>query len=270
MQGSHAEAGLAKKLFGDCAISKSVKQFGKHGVQHWEVSAGKSPDALAEVRARLPGHYRSPVQIQADLGRLGAAKTSAALQLKLPTRPNARSGDLGEMLAVEFIEEQHQFQVPLRKLRYRDDRNLALRGDDVLGFRVNQKGVLEALKTEAKSTKKLTATTIKAAVTGLESDGGRPKYHAAFFVSDRLRESDDPVKVKLGEQIHDELVGRKLPVSRTFQLLFAVRGGGKDDCVEAAVNTLPLKAPYRTVCVVTLPDHQGFIAEVFKGPFKFA
>lgn len=259
----------ASKIFGTVASQKSSKAFGAHSVTRWEISGAARPKAVAEIRTRLPAHYRSPSLIQSDIRRLGGERTAQALELKLPTRLNARSGDLGEMLAVEFIEETLSFIVPLRKLRYRDDRNLALRGDDVLAFR-HHKGNLEALKTEAKSAKILSLTTVKSAMKGLDSDGGRPKYHAAFFVSDRLRESGNAADITLGEQIHDNLVGRRIPLSRTYQLLFTVRGGGADSALDAAVTALPKLPPQRTVCALTVADHGDFVTQIFTGPFKLA
>ena len=262
-------AGKPATIFGTIAAEKSNTAFGAHSVTHWEVLGAKRLAAIAEIRDRLPGHYRSAALIKSDIKRLGGTKTAQALELKLPTRPNARSGDLGEMLAVEFIEETTSFSVPLRKLRYRDDRNLALRGDDVLAFRT-RKGSFEVLKTEAKSAKILGAFTVKAATLGLGSDGGRPKYHAAFFVADRLRESGNAAQIVLGETIHDHLVGRKIPLSRTYRLLFVVRGGGGDAALNTAVSSLSSMPPHRAVCALTVSDHKDFVAKVFTGPFKLA
>ncbi len=40
---------------------------------------------------------------------------------------------MGEILATEFIEFQTEFRIPVRRLRYKDGREMALRGDDFLG-----------------------------------------------------------------------------------------------------------------------------------------
>jgi hypothetical protein len=61
------------------------------------------------------------------------------------------SGELGEILATELVEEMMDYEVPVRRLRYKDGREMALRGDDFIGIRVNAAGNLHLLKGESKS-----------------------------------------------------------------------------------------------------------------------
>ena len=51
----------------------------------------------------------------------------------MPQTSRSRSGDLGEILATELVEEEIGLRVPVRRLRYKDGRNMAMRGDDFIG-----------------------------------------------------------------------------------------------------------------------------------------
>jgi hypothetical protein len=80
----------------------------------------------------------------------GYPKAAAVIRGLLPTSKRIRSGDLGEILATEYVETITPFAVPLRKLRYKDDGNLAMRGNDVIGIqKVGRR--YRVLKVEAKS-----------------------------------------------------------------------------------------------------------------------
>ena len=49
----------------------------------------------------------------------------------MPQTPKGLSGDLGEISSrPELVEEELGLRVPVRRLRYKDDRNMAMRGDD--------------------------------------------------------------------------------------------------------------------------------------------
>jgi uncharacterized protein DUF1837 len=111
-------------------------------------------DAVAQKNAVeiLPDHYASCEKVANILERLGKDAAAEYLRNKLPTKPSLRSGDLGEILATEYIQERTDFSAPVKRLRWRDHRELAMRGDDVIGIRpsANERPI-NFLKVEAKS-----------------------------------------------------------------------------------------------------------------------
>ena len=72
------------------------------------------------------------------LERLGKPAAAEKLRIKLPQVTKIRSGDIGEILTTDYIDEETVFSVPIKKLRWKDHRNMAMRGDDVIGVLVNQ------------------------------------------------------------------------------------------------------------------------------------
>lgn len=161
----------------------------------------------------LPDYYADPQSIAGTLARLG--KTAAALKIltKIPEVKKIRSGDIGEILTSDYIEESTEYTVPIRKLRWRDHRNMAMRGDDVIGIIVDQQlQTIKFLKAEAKANKALSWTVLQDARAELDLNDGFPAPHALQFVAERLREignkelSDLIEKVQLAEGIRSNQV----------------------------------------------------------------
>ena len=127
------------------------------------------------------------------LARLGKPAAAALIEGKLPTTKAIRSGDLGEIYATEWIDAHSGgYRAPIKRLRWKDHRNMAMRGDDVIGILQDaQSQRLHFLKTEAKSRAALTAQVLTEARAGLDKDGGLPSAHALSFISARLLELDN-------------------------------------------------------------------------------
>jgi hypothetical protein len=146
--------------------------------------------AIAATAGVVPNHYASEERLAQILARLGKTQSAKFIQDLLPQSKSIRSGDLGEILATEYIVEQTDYAVPIRRLRWKDHRNMAMRGDDVLGIACNKNtGRAEFLKVEAKSRVMLTAAVLKDARAALDKDDGLPSAHALSFIATRLAES---------------------------------------------------------------------------------
>jgi hypothetical protein len=152
--------------------------------------AASLPTGIQVTAAIVPGHYASEEQVARALARLGKPAAAALIQGKLPTTKAIRSGDLGEIYATEWIDAHSGgYRAPIKRLRWKDHRNMAMRGDVVIGILQDaQTQRLQFLKTEAKSRATLTAQVLTEARAGLDKDGGLPSAHALSFISARLLE----------------------------------------------------------------------------------
>jgi Cap4 SAVED domain len=65
----------------------------------------------------------------------GFAKTLAYIRNKMPSAKRVRSGDFGEILATVYIDQCTEYRIPIKRLRWKDDRNTTMRGDDVIGIK---------------------------------------------------------------------------------------------------------------------------------------
>ena len=165
-------------------------QAGAHGLQILTARQDDLPFAQDALAAAVPSHYASAERIARILERFGKTAAAAFIREKLPETKSIRSGDLGEILATEYIGEQTSYLVPIKRLRWKDHRNMAMRGEDVIGiYRQPGPRPLRFLKTEAKSRANLVASVIAEARAALDKDNGLPSAHALAFVSERLMET---------------------------------------------------------------------------------
>ncbi len=184
--------------------------------------------------AIVPEHYAAEEQISRILARLGKPAAAEFIRGKLPTTKSIRSGDLGEILATEFIAAQTGYSVPIKRLRWKDHRNMAMRGDDVIGIAQDQAtGRLQFLKTEAKSRAALSGGVVTQARAGLDKDGGLPSAHALSFMSARLLELGNAA---FADAIDDAQLKLGIPAQSVRHLLFTFSGNAPDAHLTASLQ----------------------------------
>lgn len=218
-------------------------------------------DDLAKT---IRSHYDRLERIAEDVDRLGYMVAAKILSEAMPQTEKGRSGDLGEILATELVEEEIGLRVPVRRLRYKDGRNMAMRGDDFIGAGYGgDDEKLWLLKGEAKSNKKLGKSTVTSARKVLDRDDGRCTPDSLLFIANRLLESNDPDDNALGRDLRDEVGLKSLRADRIDHMLFTLSGNGphaslKDDFDAAGTN----RDHY--VVNIHVEDHQDFIAAMYQ------
>lgn len=209
-------------------------QVGSHSLRVLTGRPANLQNACQGIAAIVPNHYSSEEQAARVLERLGKPAAAEFIRQKLPTSKQIRSGDLGEILATEYITEQTPYEVPIKRLRWRDHRNMAMRGDDVIGFeRDPGTGRLRFLKTEAKSRVTLAAGVVAKARNGLDRDSGLPSAHALSFVSARLLELGNTT---LADAIDDAQLKHGIPLQSVKHLTFAFSGNDPAAYLQSMLN----------------------------------
>ncbi|MCV5197406.1 DUF1837 domain-containing protein, partial [Escherichia coli] len=104
----------------------------------------------------------------------GKPGLAAYIAGKLPETKQIRSGDLGEIFATEWINARSNgYKTPIKRLRWKDHRNMSMRGEDVIGIYIDQSSQqLFFLKTEAKSRAKMTGEVVSEARDNLNKEQG--------------------------------------------------------------------------------------------------
>jgi len=102
---------------------------------------------LSALKELLAAHFVGEATIVQAGGYPKAAKIIAN---SLPSNKKTRSGDLGELLATEYINSETRYVVPIKKLRWKSDREMPMHGNDVIGIDPKAKPIA-VLKTECKS-----------------------------------------------------------------------------------------------------------------------
>lgn len=120
--------------FDDWCLSTD-EPIGNHFRRVMTAQAASIPNGIQATVAVMPGYYASEEQMARALARLGKPAAAALIQGKLPTTKAIRSGDLGEIYAAEWINAHSGgYRAPIHRLRWKDHRNMAMRGDDVIGI----------------------------------------------------------------------------------------------------------------------------------------
>lgn len=192
----------------------------------------------------------------------GYEKASKVIQNALPSTKIGRSGDLGEILATEFVAQETEYEIPIRRLRFKDDRQMAMRGDDVLGFVFGDTPV-RILKAESKSRKQLSASVLKAACDGLCRHRGRPNPSTLSFISRRLREAE---RHDLAEQI-ENLQSIDIKVSALEHLIFTLSGNAPGELLAGRAAS-PIKGIKRILAGCHISDHPQFVKSIFDAVVK--
>jgi HamA len=177
--------------FEDWTVSEDHDQNG-YGINILKIT--NDDEAVRQLASIVPTHFAS--QYATILARLGKPHAAAYLSRKLPTSKSIMSGDLGEIIATEYINSETDFETPIKRLRWKDHRNMSMRGDDAIGIFFPEDNIKDIafLKVEAKSRQALSQGVVNTAREALESHEGRPSPHSLGFVADRLYEMEEEEK----------------------------------------------------------------------------
>jgi hypothetical protein len=233
---------------------------GAHALTILSGDAARIDIGVGATAAIIPEHYAAEEQISRILARLGKPAAAEFIRAKLPTTKSIRSGDLGEILATEFIAAHTGYGVPIKRLRWKDHRNMAMRGDDVIGVaRDAATGRLQFLKAESKSRVALSGGVVAQARAGLDKDGGLPSPHALSFMSARLLELGESA---LADAIDDAQLKVGIPVQSVRHLLFTFSGNVPDAYLAASLQAYAGPIPQRALGL-RVEGHAAFVAAVY-------
>ena len=255
------EKGTQVVQFNDWCRS-AIAEIGNHGLCLLTAEPAELATGIEATAAVVPGHYASEEQVSRALARLGKSAAAALVQGKLPTSKGMRSGDLGEIYATEWIDAHSGgYVTPVKRLRWKDHRNMAMRGDDVIAINLDPGSHrLRFLKTEAKSRVRLTGRVLADARTGLDKEGGRPSAHALAFISARLFELGD---LPLADAIDDALLKHGIPIQNVHHLLFTFSDNKPDALLTASLQAYQAVIPQLGVGL-RVDGHAEFIGAVYE------
>lgn len=216
---------------------------------------------VAAVAKVVPHHYASEERIADLLKRLGKKKTAKFILQKVPISKSIRSGDLGEILCASYVTELTKFDLGVNRLRWKDHRNMAMRGDDILAVRKSTiPGKVKFLKGEVKSSVSLTAATVAKARAALIKCNNRPSPHALSFLADRLHNDGH---ADLGDLIDDAQLTTGIKLSQISHLLFTFSGNDPKALLQNDLNAYKGNVAQYAVGLM-VKGHQTFIKDVYE------
>lgn len=239
---------------------EQAKHVGPHSLKLLTVSDEHIAMGRDKSASVIPLHYVSEQRLSLAFEMLDKPGVAKLLREKLPRTPRIRSGDLGEILAAEYISERTRYAVPVKRLRWKDQRETPMHGDDVIGIDdTNNNGPLRFLKTEAKSRASLSNHVITLARKSLDRDDGLPSPHSLSFIADRLLEQG---KDKLANAIIRAQLVTGVRQNHVEHLIFTFSGNAPEHYLSTSLTGY--KATVSQMAVgLQIEDHQSFISSVF-------
>lgn len=235
-----------------------------HCLKVMPAETSKRTHAVNVLAEAIPSYYAKHERITELLSKLGRQALAQYIEGKLPTKINIRSGDLGEIICNAYVHEGTAFKLGIKRLQWKDHRNMSMRGEDVLAFQfagTSQK--LNVLKAEVKSGVKISSTVIRTARVALDSNNSLPSPHALSFVADRLT---SPADKQLRDAI-DNLLMTSLKPQQVTHMLFTFSGNNPTKALTDNLTNYagPINQNYIAVQVDLFP---AFVKEVFESVVK--
>lgn len=168
-------------------------------------------------------------------------------------------GDLGELLATEYLNSETAFVVPIKKLRWKSDREMAMHGNDVIAVDTKTKPI-KVLKGECKSRTAFGKTTVEEAALSLDLHDGRPNPSTLAFITKRLYEDKRDAEAKVFQDL--QLEGA-ISAKNLQHLIFVL--AGNDPSKHLADGPKSKHAGIkRENAAIVITDHGAFIASVYE------
>lgn len=209
------------------------------------------------VVALLPRTYAKKKNLKRIAQRYGKTGVANLLSAKVPKTKAGRSGDMGEILGTAYVQTILGYSTGPSRLIERDHQEWALRGDDVLGARLDGKK-LKLVKVEAKSRAEARKATITEAREGLRRNGDLASPHSLTQFAERLLSDDEA----LSDAISDVLQNDGLRPGHLAHVMFIFAGNNPIKHVRDDLNSYTGHVPQSTV-TVRVQAHQDFIAKSY-------
>ncbi|MFZ1546781.1 MAG: Hachiman antiphage defense system protein HamA [Candidatus Nitrotoga sp.] len=241
--------------------TSTTEPVGSHELTVMIADPSKTKLAVKVISAAIPLEYTSEARLANLLKNLGKAKTAKFIETSLPTTKSVRSGDLGEILGVAYLNEFTKFNLQVKRLRWKDHRNMAMRGEDILAFAVAPgTGKLSILKGEAKSRNALNTATVKAARKSLAANKGRPSAHALSFLATRYFEMGDAIMTNLLDRAQ---LNERVEPSQVTHLIFTLSANNPTMMLRTDLANYNGSIDQLSVGL-RVEKHQEFIKSVFE------
>lgn len=230
------------------------------GVTIYVERKGTRPLGLESLKKLLGDYFVGEATIVQAGGYKKAAKI---IRNSLPTNKKVRSGDLGELLATEYLNSETSFVVPIKKLRWKSDRETAMHGNDVVGVDTRAKPI-RVVKGECKSRASFGKAPVLEASQSLDLHDGRPNPSTLAFITKRLYEEQRDKEAKVFQDLQ---TGGTIAARNVNHLIFALAGNDPSEHLAAAPKSKHFGIKRESTAIV-ITDHGAFIASVYKNGSK--
>jgi hypothetical protein len=211
---------------------------------------------LTELKQQLVDHFVGELTVvQAG----GYTKASKIIANSLPSSKRTKSGDLGELLGTEYVNSETRYSVPIKKLRWKSDRQMAMHGNDVVGVDTTENPV-RVLKGECKSGAVVGKSVVENAASALDLNDGRPNPSTLAFIAKRLYEEGRDQEANV---FRDLQCNGSIPARNITHLIFVLSGNDPSGYLENCPKPKH-RGVNRDSVAILITDHSAFVTAVYK------
>lgn len=223
-------------------------------------------DGISAVAETLAEKYTNTNTLAAIAQSLGKPGVARFLQNLFPGDAGSRSGDMGEILATSYLEEELNYTVGPSRLEHRDHPTWAMRGDDVLGARIDPTSGLQLAKGEAKSRTRIYEKTVEEARKGLLRESGLPSQHSLTQFATRLIADGNRT---LGLAVMDHQLTSGIRPDMVLHLMFLFTQN--DPTKHVTTDLTGYSGPIRQLALILrVTAHQRFISTAYEQAPSYA
>jgi hypothetical protein len=203
-------------------------------------------------------HHIHRARVADRLTRLGYARTADWIRQQLPTDDRTRKGNFGEVVWSEHLCQRYGYRMPVFKLRYRDNPELPMRGEDIVAFKMTSSQIDAVVIGEAKTVHKFAAQTVLTAHERLMT-AYNPSPMTLSMLAEILYGMEKTALAEQVESVSDRLAEGSFPREYWIFLINEVQPPAPFACLDA------LPAVVSPLHCVSLPlaDFNAFINSVF-------
>lgn len=215
----------------------------------------------ALIEAILNHHFH-PERIRETLERLEFAKAAEHLCDYLPKEGRTRKGNFGEVVASEHLRQRYGYKMPVFKLRFMDNPNMPMRGEDIVAFEMSEDNKITTICIgEAKTSERYNRDQVKKGYDRLVI-AYHPHPISLSLICNILYERGDHDLAKQIDMVLEDMVSRYFPC---HNWLFIITGNrarnpfGPIEEKDSVVKNL------KTVNLC-LPRLSSLINDIFENP----
>jgi len=211
------------------------------------------------VAGALPSHYIPAEELAQAFSDLNQSQYASYIAKEMPSRLTLKSGDLGEVMGMAYLEERTDWSISVRKLRYSPTRRMPMHGDDLLAFKIDRNDNFHVLKGEAKSRATLATHVIQDARSKLDEFDGCPDPATINFCRRMLIGEGRVVE---SERIFKEQWKIGITPNKVTHMIFTFTGNAPEGFLNADLGG-PLNVAARTHVGLRIENHQDFLKAVY-------
>ena len=203
-------------------------------------------------------HHSHRERVAARLTALGHDRTAAWIRQQLPRDDRTRKGNFGEVVSSEHLCQRYGYVMPVFKLRYRDNPELPMRGEDVVAFKMTSSQIDAVVIGEAKTVRRFATQTVLDAHERLRT-AYNPRPMTLSMLAEILYGMEQMALAEQVDIVSDRLAEGSFPREYWIFLINEVQPPAPFACLD----TLPAVVSPLHCVSLPLADFNAFINSVF-------